>query len=216
MTPCGSRSSCWPGRDKLAQAVWKQASQRPEPGARRSRTLLGFLSAEAFGQGLFPLCGASGQPAVCDARDDFPAPFRSRMDGALVSVADEIFGPQVTTRFFEYGPNISVRGEVGGGQWGARMPGLAFGEWLKVLRGFQPSALDYQGYREPLKAAFSSDATDVMAQFAPLINLGLEEGRGPLIPVADVTAATACWTWLGGTGDAVWLHGQFPRAQAGQ
>jgi hypothetical protein len=175
------------GRDNLAQTVWKQASQRAEPERGDAERYWDFYLQRPLARDCFLFAAQAGNRQFAMPAMIFPHHFDPEWTGVLVSVADEIFGPQVTTRFFEYGPNISVRGEVAGGHWGARMPGLAMGEWLKALRGFQPSALDYQGYREPLKTALSSDATDVLAQFAPLINLGLE-GGGPLIPVADVTA----------------------------
>ncbi len=182
------------GRERPARAVWQAAV--PSPGTERGAagrfwdlilrtpsTKDCFLFAAQKDQRQFAL------PAML-----YPAQFDRAWMTLLVEVSDEVVGREMMPRLFEYGPNVSTRGGVGGGHWGARMVGGAMGQWLEALSAFQPPPHDYTSYQPVLKKALSAaraagnDESASITALAPLVNLGLDEGGGALIPLATVTA----------------------------
>lgn len=125
----------------------------------------------------------------------FPAEFDKAWMNLLVEVADEVVGKESAPQFYEYGPNVGIRGGVAGGQWAERMPGAAMKAWLDALSAFRPISHDFTGYQPVLKETIHDLAGrdivthyDTLTVLAPLLNLGLDQGTGPLPPVATATA----------------------------
>lgn len=183
------------GRERYARAAW-DAAAAPVGGDRGAAGRFWKLilhtpsTTDCF---LFAARKANHQfamPAMI-----YPAAFDKAWMSLLVTVADEVVGKDAAPRFYEYGPNISIRGGVAGGHWGERMPGIAMKAWFDAVSSFRPMAHDFAGYQTTLKEV----ARDLAAQegaahrepvtaLAPLLNLGLDQGTGPLPPVATVTA----------------------------
>ena len=182
------------GRERFARAAWDQAaapagSDRGEAGKfwelvlHTPSTRDCFLFAAQLSNRQFAL------PAMM-----YPAQYDRAWMDLLAELSDQIVGGKMMTRLFEYGPNVSARGLRNGGQWGARMPGIAMKAWLGSLAAFHPPPNDYTGYESIMKEtarkvkSTGEDEGATIAAMAPLLNLGFENGTGPLIPVATVTS----------------------------
>jgi hypothetical protein len=65
-------------------------------------------------------------------------------------------------------------------------------KWDQTLTDFQPVDLDFTGYKEVQKAlpAKATNETQIatLQRLGPVLNLGVEQGAGPLLPVAHVTS----------------------------
>jgi hypothetical protein len=119
----------------------------------------------------------------------------------LVEVLPALYGTEreTFTKLYNYGGFLSASTDVGGGRLleGA-WPAIFREEWRKTLTALPASPLDYNGYVEKLKAVKASDPLTPSAkedlslvglkEIAPVLQLGYEQGKGKLIPVATVTA----------------------------
>ncbi len=102
-------------------------------------------------------------------------------------------------KFHNYGWFFSASTDIGGGRLleGA-WPAVAREEWRKTLDEFTPSRLDYTNYEATLKTVSAKLSAEQEEQddaslagleaFAPLLQMGYEQGTGKLIPTGVATA----------------------------
>ncbi len=97
----------------------------------------------------------------------------------------------------DYGPFLTGTTIGGGRMMEGAWPALSRRAWITCLRRLHPEPLDFNGYTETLNRvktdappANDDDEASVagLEEAAPLLNLGLSEGTGKLIPAAVVTA----------------------------
>jgi hypothetical protein len=103
------------------------------------------------------------------------------------------------SRLHNYGPFLALNTGIGGGRileggW----PLLSRMAWLKTMRAYLPTALDYTNYLQALAdissnaPALQPDEDDLsltgLKTMGPLLELGYQQGEGKLIPVATVTS----------------------------
>jgi hypothetical protein len=130
--------------------------------------------------------------------------YYSRLDylgSPLIEVLNQLYGTdqQTFVSLYNYGGFLAASTDVGGGRLleGA-WPAIFRSEWLKLLKDYPMSSLDYSGYVDKVKSLSlpdplaQPDADDAsltsLKQAAPLLELGYEQGTGKLTPVSSVTA----------------------------
>jgi len=190
------------GRENAAAALWKDKIKAGQ-GKQNQGTLFEwwdfFLrrpkARTAFEFVTVPKQRRFGMPMMT---------YYSRLEGlgnSLAEVLVPLYGDDMESfsKLYNYGGFLEVSTSVGGGRLleGA-WPAIFRQEWVKTMRDFPASAIDYKGYADRLKAISPSNPLEHpkeadlslagLSEAAPLLELGYEQGTGSLIPVATVTA----------------------------
>lgn len=182
-------------REDAARAIWRTAAPDAAPVVRG----WDFLLTRPSSVSLFAF-------AADPANRRWAMPMLA-YQSARFGISSAIYGAVRQTHanmpalsaLHDYGPFLAMT-DIGGGRlMDGAWPALSRAAWITCLRRLQPDALDFKGYIDPLTrlkdapAAGDGDNGDEasvagLQEAAPLLNLGLSEGTGKLIPVAVVTA----------------------------
>jgi thiol-disulfide isomerase/thioredoxin len=180
------------GREKdaselSANALWRPA-EKQGAAERFWRTLVSPVSAKDM-----LLFGARAENKT------FAMPMMSyagSLDTSLAGHADvlgqDVFGNAALARMSEYSVESGIRDPMGEAtNCDARLSEFLT-KWNAARSDFEPSELDFTGYREAAKklppVAGSMTTGSWVKHYSPLLNLGVDESTGPLIPTAHLTA----------------------------
>ena len=190
------------GRENTACALWK-AKISAEQAKQNDHTLFqwwNFFLQRPKARAAFEFVADSKQ-----RRFGMPMmTYYSRLEylgTPLVELLSPMYGRSPTSlrKLYNYGGFLQASTDVGGGRiLEGAWPAIFREEWRKTLNDLPASPNDYTGYAGKLKnihpaTALERDVQDDLSltglkKFAPLLQLGYEQGVGKLIPTATVTA----------------------------
>ncbi|MGB8354319.1 MAG: hypothetical protein WCD79_10555 [Chthoniobacteraceae bacterium] len=187
------------GRENAAGALWKSAAVKPGAMAAcwdylftRPKTpdaFVFFAKAENR-RFMMPVMNA-----YC-RRAENPVDFEKMLPPVFDGPAN------MASLLYDHFPCIMRYATVSTGHMFSEGAPFAWQDWIDCLRKFEPTALDFTGYKSALAsqqggiAAYAPVAGKLANEtclrgfdtVAPLVELGHKEGTGKLIPVAAVTA----------------------------
>ena len=177
------------GREKAAMARWialpaKNSAKRLPPERFWDFLLRKPGAKEIFSYSARPENKAYALPLLA---------YLSHMDDLwaenTAEVGRSLFDEKLLERLYDYLPVIGENGAVGGGHFAAEGPGEFLSAWEQAA-GDLAADDDGTGGRDLLtKVATKSpqEATTMLRRLAPVLNLGLDQGKAPLRPVAFAT-----------------------------
>ena len=120
---------------------------------------------------------------------------------ALTEVVAPLYDDDRKTiyRLYNYAPYFALNTTIGGGRiLEGAWPAISRAAWVKALRKYHPTTLDYTNYQPLLDGITNADLVRPAGEddaslmglkpAASLLEMGYEQGQGKLIPVATVTA----------------------------
>jgi thiol-disulfide isomerase/thioredoxin len=180
------------GREKSAaelspNALWRSAGKQ-NAAERFWQTLASRPSAKE----MFLFAGRTENKTVAMPMMSYVGSLDPSLATTAAEVADDFLGGAALERMSEYSPNVakSDSSKIAAGTSGALADFLA--KWEQSLADFQPAELDYSGYRDVAKTLPARAANEtqmaMLQRLSPLLNLGVDQAAGPLVPTAHVTS----------------------------
>jgi thiol-disulfide isomerase/thioredoxin len=143
------------------------------------------LASRASAKDIFLYAGKTENKAFAMPAMSYAAFLDSSWTKVKDDLADDVLGFSTFERMSEYGPRTLS-------QSAASAAADFLARWEQALADLQPVDRDYSGFREPGKMPAgktgNEDWAAALQRISPVLNLGLDEGTGPLIPTAYLTA----------------------------
>jgi thiol-disulfide isomerase/thioredoxin len=178
------------GREKSAGELLAGAPQRDPAKQTAAERFWALLVKRPPARDMFLFAAGSKNRTFAMPMMSYPSGLDSFWCRTTIDVAGDILGDRTLERMCEYMPALVMRGGVGAGHFASDAPEAFLRRWEMALTEFQPTTRDFTGYRDlsknapkPEQAAYSQ-----VRRLAPVLNLGLDEGVGALIPTAHLTA----------------------------
>jgi thiol-disulfide isomerase/thioredoxin len=180
------------GREKAAADLSAKALWRPAEKQSAAERFWRMLASRPSAKDMFIFAGRAENKAFAMPMMSYPASLNPPLATTAAEMGEGILGSAALEHMSEYSLTAWKR-DTARATTGAAVGVARFlGRWEQTLAEFEPAELDYSGYRETAKAlpAKAANETPIAAlqRLGLLLNLGIDQGTGPLLPTAHVTS----------------------------
>jgi thiol-disulfide isomerase/thioredoxin len=173
------------GREKAAAELSTKALWRPPERQSVAERFWLLLASRASAKDMFLFAGKAENKAFAMPMMSYAASLDPLWTKTKADLASDVLGLSTFERLSEYGPKTLS-------QSAASAVADYLARWEQALADFQPADRDFSGFREPGKMPAgktgNEDPVAALQRLGPVLNFGLDEGTGPLLPTAHVTA----------------------------